>query len=81
MQGVGFRYTTQVEATALGLGGWVRNRSDGSVEVVAEGERQVVEQFLSFLHRGPRGAHVIGVSIEWLPASGSPIPFELRTTA
>jgi acylphosphatase len=81
VQGVGFRATAQHEARKRQLGGWVRNRTDGSVEIDAEGEAADLESFLSFLHRGPRGAHVESVASEWLPPQGgAPIPFEVRRT-
>jgi acylphosphatase len=82
VQGVGFRYTTQHEARKLGLSGWVRNRVDGTVEVEAEGAPEALETFLSFLHRGPLGAHVDGVDAEWLaPQGGGAFPFEVRRTS
>ena len=61
VQGVGFRDATQHRAVELGLTGWVRNQSDGTVETLAEGERDVLERFLAFLQRGPNAAHVTRV--------------------
>lgn len=63
VQGVFFRAYTQEEAQRLGLVGWVRNRSDGDVETVAEGEEEQVEQLISWLHQGPPAARVSGVEI------------------
>jgi len=81
VQGVGFRATTQHEARRRGLAGWVRNLADGSVEVIAEGDQAVLEEFLSFLQRGPRGAHVDGVDAQWLAAGGDlASPFQVRRT-
>lgn len=81
VQGVGFRATTQHEARKRGLSGWVRNLVDGDVEVDAEGDRTHLEAFLAFLHRGPRGAHVDGVDVQWSAAAGgAPFPFEVRRT-
>jgi acylphosphatase len=81
VQGVGFRATTQHEARRSGLGGWVRNLPDGSVEVDAEGDEATLRAFSAFLHRGPLGAHVQAVNEEWLPAAGgAPMPFEVRRT-
>ncbi len=65
VQGVGFRYTTVDAARRLGVHGWVRNRADGSVEVLAEGERPAVEDLVRFLHRGPPGAWVQDVDLRW----------------
>jgi acylphosphatase len=82
VQGVGFRATTSYEARKLGLAGWVRNRADGSVEVEAQGEDQALEAFVAFLHRGPLGAHVDSVAVDWLPPQGEDRePFEVRRTS
>jgi acylphosphatase len=56
VQGVGFRYYVQDQAARLGLKGWVRNRWDGSVEVLAEGSRDNLDHLLNALYRGPRAA-------------------------
>ncbi|EMQ0961859.1 MULTISPECIES: acylphosphatase [unclassified Citrobacter] len=59
VQGVGFRYTTQYEAQRLGLTGYAKNMDDGSVEVVACGESERVEQLMKWLKAGgPRSARV-----------------------
>ncbi|TQI80010.1 acylphosphatase [Serratia fonticola] len=65
VQGVGFRYNTQHKATALGLTGYARNLDDGSVEVVACGEKDTVEQLIAWLKSGgPRNARVDRVLVE-----------------
>ena len=61
VHGVGFRYTTQRKAERLGLTGWVRNGSDGSVEVFAQGDRVALDRLGAFLEQGPRAARVQGV--------------------
>ncbi|WP_105634992.1 acylphosphatase [Cronobacter dublinensis] len=59
VQGVGFRYTTQHEATRLGVTGYARNLDDGSVEVLACGEAEQVEKLIAWLKAGgPRSAQV-----------------------
>ncbi|BCX03186.1 MAG: acylphosphatase [Candidatus Roseilinea sp.] len=78
VQGVNFRYYTQREAQRLLLTGWVRNRLDGAVEVVAEGTRAQLERLLDFLHSGPPMAHVSGVEATWQPATGEFTTFEVR---
>jgi acylphosphatase len=79
VQGVGFRYFVQGEATALGLSGYVRNAADGRrVEVVAEGPRAALERLLAALHRGPPGAYVEGVVADWAPAGGAFAGFAVR---
>jgi acylphosphatase len=77
VQGVGFRYFLTGAAQPLGLRGWVRNRRDGSVEVVAEGRRADLDELLKAARRGPRLALVTSVDVEWLPASGGLEPFGL----
>ena len=58
VQGVGFRYSTRREAEHLGLTGWVRNTSDGSVEIFVQGEDLPLESFTSWLKQGPSYSHV-----------------------
>ena len=64
VQGVGFRYFTQEIARREGVTGWVRNRSDGSVEVYLEGEAETVTRVERLLRRGPPSARVDDVDIE-----------------
>jgi acylphosphatase len=58
VQGVGFREACVHLAHSLGLAGWVRNRFDGAVEVLAEGTPTAVAQLVDWLHRGPPAARV-----------------------
>jgi acylphosphatase len=78
VQGVSFRYYARQRARAFGLVGWVRNREDGTVEVLAEGQESDLRCFLSWLHAGPSLAHVTRVETEWAPARGDLISFEVR---
>jgi len=66
VQGVFFRQSTVARAGRLGLVGTVQNDPDGSVFVVAEGERPAIEVLLDWLHRGPERAAVDRVEITWL---------------
>ena len=61
VQGVGFRYWTEATATGLGLDGWVRNRRDGAVEAVFQGEAEAVDAMLESCRAGPRFARVAQV--------------------
>jgi acylphosphatase len=61
VQGVWFRESMRLEAEALGLGGWVRNRLDGSVEAFVEGPTEAVEKLVRWAHRGPDHADVADV--------------------
>jgi acylphosphatase len=64
VQGVGFRFAVQRAASSRDVSGWVRNRPDGAVEAVFEGEPQDVEALVDFCRRGPRGADVERVEVE-----------------
>ena len=61
VQGVGFRWFVRERARALGLTGWVRNRQDGSVEVLAQGNDSALGQLRAALLSGPSGARVSDV--------------------
>jgi acylphosphatase len=63
VQGVFFRETTRRRALADGVAGWVRNREDGNVEAVFEGEPEAVERLVAFVREGPRGARVDWVDV------------------
>ena len=63
VQGVFFRAWTQQQANELGVGGWVRNRADGSVEAHLAGEEEAVRQLIGRLHQGPPSASVTMVDV------------------
>ncbi len=65
VQGVGYRFFAIRKANVYGLKGFVKNLIDGRVEVVAEGEKGLIEEFIKELRRGPISAHVTDVRIEW----------------
>jgi acylphosphatase len=77
VQGVGFRYFVQRKAHQLGLTGWVRNNDDGTVELVAEGGRDQLEQLKRALQEGPRMARVDRVETQWSNGTGGLRAFEL----
>jgi acylphosphatase len=64
VQGVNFRHYTRVQAEALGVAGWVRNRPDGHVEGCFEGEEPAVEALIDWCRRGPDWARVDGVEVQ-----------------
>jgi acylphosphatase len=78
VQGVSFRYYTAHRARELDLTGYVRNKPDGTVEVVAEGRRARLEELLSFLRVGPRAAFVTDVDLSWPDPTGRFGRFEVR---
>jgi acylphosphatase len=80
VQGVNFRYYTIRAAQRLGLAGWVANRWDGTVEAVAEGQREALDQFRAFLHRGSPSSVVEQVDIEWEPPTGEFERFGIQHT-
>lgn len=65
VQGVFFRREISFLARQLGVTGWTRNLSDGSVEVVAEGDKEAIDKLIQFCRVGPSGARVRNVSVEW----------------
>ncbi len=77
VQGVFFRAGVQGEALRLGAGGWARNVTDGSVEVMAEGEAQKLEELLAWCMHGPAGASVSHCEYEWLADKGEFDSFEI----
>ncbi len=80
VQGVGFRAFVEQVAHQLGVSGWVRNRWDSSVEVLAEGSQAQLEALLEALQRGPRMSYVETVTPEWSEASGEFHYFAVRRT-
>jgi len=79
VQGVGYRWWALEAARSLGLDGWVRNRRDGSVEILAIGETQAVEDMASACAMGPRAARVTAVVQSAAEDDGS-VGFEQRAT-
>ncbi len=65
VQGVGFRYFALQQAQRWGVAGWARNLPDGRVEIVAEGDIQALEEFVASVRRGPAGARVEEIRVEW----------------
>jgi acylphosphatase len=64
VQGVFFRATTQKKANELGLSGWVKNLSDGRVEAVFEGRKDLVSQMVTWCeHEGPTSADVVAMKV------------------
>ena len=80
VQGVGFRYFVVTSANELGLMGWVRNRRDGSVEVVAEGDLDLLKRLLGVLERGSTSSIISDVKAEIQDASGEFRSFNARPT-
>ena len=70
VQGVFFRASTQREARRLGLTGWVKNRADSTVEILAEGEEDGLKDLIAWANRGPSASRVERVDVRWRSFSG-----------
>ncbi len=70
VQGVFFRMHTKRMADSVGVTGWVRNLPDGRVEAVFEGRKRDVEKMIDWCKKGPSGAIVKSIEIEWLDYKG-----------
>lgn len=68
--GVFFRAATQREAKRLGVTGWVRNRNDASIEILAEGEEDSIKEIVSWAHHGPSAARVESVDVRYRGYTG-----------
>ena len=78
VQGVGFRFAACEAASECSVTGWVRNLTDGTVEIVAEGSPAAVARMTAWAQRGPRHASVDRVEVETLARSPSLDTFEMR---
>ena len=67
VQGVFYRARTKEIAIELELNGWVNNRIDGTVEIVAEGNKEDLERLVDWSQHGPKHAHVTKVEVKWQP--------------
>jgi acylphosphatase len=75
--GVFFRAATQREAKRLGITGWVRNRNDASVEILAEGEEDSIKEIVSWAHHGPSAARVENVDVRYRSYTGEYSDFRI----
>jgi len=78
VQGVFYRASTVQEATRLGVKGWVRNCPDGSVEVVAEGNKKKIDELIEWCRQGPAGAQVRNVQLRRENHQGAFEDFSIR---
>lgn len=80
VQGVGFRYFVYENACLLNITGWVRNTYDERVEVVAEGQRDILVNLLNKLRTGPRNAFVTQIKQDWETATNEYPDFNIYHT-
>jgi acylphosphatase len=78
VQGVFFRASAATQARKLGIQGFVRNRPDGAVEIVAEGDHQALQSLLQWAQVGPPSARVDEVEAKWDKAEGGFNGFTIR---
>ena len=81
VQGVGFRYSMQREAERLDVRGWVRNRRDGSVEALVQGDEEAIAVITEWARHGPPGSRVENVRVASAEVEEARTSFEQRPTA
>jgi acylphosphatase len=81
VQGVFFRVETRHEAMKSDVVGWVKNTFDGKVEAVFEGQKEDVEKLVEFCRRGPSGARVTDVDVQWQEYSGEFKDFKIQRSS
>jgi acylphosphatase len=77
VQGVGFRAWTKKEAQKRNVCGWVKNREDGCVEVLAEGDKALLEEFIGECRKGPMVASVEDIFLEWSMVTTELVEFKV----
>lgn len=80
VQGVFYRASAQREARRMGLTGWIKNRADGGVEMIVEGEEDQVKDFLAWAQHGPSTARVDKVETKWRSYTGEFAEFRIAGT-
>lgn len=78
VQGVFYRASAAEKARSLGLVGFVRNLSNGAVELVAEGERAFLERLIDWCRKGPPGAYIENIEVEWQDSRDEFTVFSIR---
>jgi len=77
VQGVFFRSSVADLAESLRVGGWVKNLRDGRVETVIEGEKDEIDKVVKFCQKGPPGAYVTDLKVEWEEPRGEFLTFQI----
>lgn len=80
VQGVGYRAWFRREALKSGVSGWVKNRSDMTVEAVCEGDAEALKRLIELAKQGPPVAQIDNIDVAWEIARGEFIGFEIKST-
>lgn len=80
VQGVFFRVETLHEARKRNVVGWVRNSHDNRVEAIFEGQKEAVEKMIEFCRKGPAGAKVTDVAVQWQTYTGEFKDFKIQSS-
>ncbi|MDO9546832.1 MAG: acylphosphatase [Pelolinea sp.] len=80
VQGIGFRYFIYELGLFFKLTGWVKNKINGNVEILAEGPRDSLEALLGEAKKGPRMAQIVNVIVEWRKPNNDLPPFTIHPT-
>jgi len=80
VQGVGFRFFVYRAGLDLQLKGWVRNRINGNVEIIADGPKKKLDALLEYIRKGPQMAQVVKVNVEWQKSKNDLSPFTILQT-
>jgi acylphosphatase len=80
VQGVGFRYFIYEIGAHFKLTGWVKNKFNGNVEILAEGPKEYLVALLGEARSGPQSAHVININVEWPTQKNDLPPFTILPT-
>ena len=78
VQGVFYRVSCQEIAQGLGLTGWVKNLPTGQVEILAQGEKEKIEKLIEWCNKGPPGAKVSEVKVEWQNNLNKFVQFQIK---
>lgn len=78
VQDVNFRYETKFQAKAMGITGWVKNASQDTVEVLAEGEEEKLKDLIRWCAHGPTRSRVDKINFQWSPKTGEFSAFEIK---
>lgn len=80
VQGVGYRYYAKDYADRYGIFGWIRNNSDGTVAIEAQGDERVLQRFIDDLRDGPSMSNVVDINVREVPVVQEEHQFSIQST-